>query len=41
MANFLIFTLFIKPNKNVMRQMISLRLIVFLLSGNKHFFVGK
>ena len=41
MANFLIITLFIKPNKNVIRRMISLRLIVFLLSDNKHFFVGK
>ena len=41
MANFLIFVLFIKPNKNVIRRMIRLRLVVFLLSGNKHFFVGK
>ena len=41
MANFLIFALFIKPNKNVIRRMIRLRLVVFLLSGNKHFFVGK
>ena len=40
-ANFLIFALFIKPNKNVIRRMIGLRLVVFLLSGNKHFFVGK
>ena len=41
MANFLKFALFIKPNKNVIRRMIRLRLAVFLLSGNKHFFVGK
>ena len=36
MANFLIITLFIKTNKNVIRRMISLRLIVFLLSDDKH-----